>query len=911
MATQEDVPADRAIKESSSSDVHKREECKDAPLSNHPLSLCWSYGFNSSLPVHNVSEGTRKMVFYVSSHVGVLLDISDNTQMLLQGHAHSIVATAVSGNKRWIVTADIGPNSTLIVWDSYTGVPVCTLFDGLGEGTTSVALSEDAKYLATLSADTPQVVCVWDWSSGCEGPLCTTSLSVDSGPQDHLVFHPSDNQQLVSNSEDSVVFYTWAGDKMRATSTLVSDKDFNKSTGELTQSVFIPGTDRGITGTSEGCAVVWGPRPNQEGCGRRPEKLMKLLDCPVTVVTTVNSFVVTGDVSGRIKFFDSSLKLLHWYDSSEQYGHLVSISFAHQPPKLSDNHQYPGDATMSGGPFLVPDFSTSSSTATITHTTANGSLIQSVLDEHADCVSALSTHPSLPRLAVASTKLKLWDYTTRQVVAARHFKEGVEIQCITFDPSGDIIGVGFSDGGVVLLDALTLHSLQTDPWHYSRDCVSFITFSHDSTYLATADADCCVSVYVCGEGGRWSFLAKHRSHHKPIVGLLFGVQLDSTLPRLLSLGQDRHIVEYDLAGSSQDDLIIHSIERVEQSATPTSLIWYPPLVKESFILLSNDEYKLKLFNSTTKMCRQTLLGPAFETPITRQLLLPGMVVRGSEGEEVRRYLAYTTQDKVGLLLLPHDGNPHNTSCLLAHSGNVTDLTSSHDGSYLFTAGGHDHTVHMWTVNTGALEALSQLGGAGLEPFYSLLEGGREGGFFKELEEFFYYAQIRSQSVETTGEREVSCTVPVEQLPDIMRAVGYYPSEEQIENMVNEVKFSNYVSSKVFKTQIDLGDTLKLYINHRPAFGLSPGQFLEAFKALGQRSGGECTVDRTKLLELLQEKGEHLTETELVEYLMTLLGATSNPEVEGAFTAEPGDVLAEIPNTLTATLFAEELLGLAT
>ena len=36
-------------------------------------------------------------------------------------------------------------------------VPVCTLFDGLGEGTTSVALSEDAKYLATLSADTPQV----------------------------------------------------------------------------------------------------------------------------------------------------------------------------------------------------------------------------------------------------------------------------------------------------------------------------------------------------------------------------------------------------------------------------------------------------------------------------------------------------------------------------------------------------------------------------------------------------------------------------------------------------------------------------------------------------------------------------------------------------------------------------------
>ena len=26
--------------------------------------------------------------------------------------------------------------------------------------------------------------------------------------------------------------------------------------------------------------------------------------------------------------------------------------------------------------------------------------------------------------------------------------------------------------------------------------------------------------------------------------------------------------------------------------------------------------------------------------------------------------------QVGLLLLPHDGNPHNSKCLLAHPGNV-------------------------------------------------------------------------------------------------------------------------------------------------------------------------------------------------------------------------------------------------
>ncbi len=42
----------------------------------------------------------------------------------------------------------------------------------------------------------------------------------------------------------------------------------------------------------------------------------------------------------------------------------------------------------------------------------------------------------------------------------------------------------------------------------------------------------------------------------------------------------------------------------------------------------------------------------------------------------------------------------------------------------------------------ALEAASLLGGEDLEPFYAMLDGGRNGEFFAELEDFFYYAQIR-------------------------------------------------------------------------------------------------------------------------------------------------------------------------
>lgn len=51
------------------------------------------------------------------------------------------------------------------------------------------------------------------------------------------------------------------------------------------------------------------------------------------------------------------------------------------------------------------------------------------------------------------------------------------------------------------------------------------------------------------------------------------------------------------------------------------------------------------------------------------------------------------------------------------------------------------TVHY--ITPSALEAASLLGGEGLVPFYAMLEGGREGDFFSELEEHFYYAQIRT------------------------------------------------------------------------------------------------------------------------------------------------------------------------
>lgn len=99
----------------------------------------------------------------------------------------------------------------------------------------------------------------------------------------------------------------------------------------------------------------------------------------------------------------------------------------------------------------------------------------------------------------------------------------------------------------------------------------------------------------------------------------------------------------------------------------------------------------------------------------------------------KRYLAYITADKVGLHSLPLDGNPHNAMAFIAHPQGVScplfflrvlidsfesgqgcialkhcfvvmfllkvgNLCCSYDGKYLFTAGGNDASVHMWSIN---------------------------------------------------------------------------------------------------------------------------------------------------------------------------------------------------------------------
>jgi hypothetical protein len=114
---------------------------------------------------------------------------------------------------------------------------------------------------------------------------------------------------------------------------------------------------------------------------------------------------------------------------------------------------------------------------------------------------------------------------------------------------------------------------------------------------------------------------------------------------------------------------------------------------------------------------------------------------------------------------------------------------------------------------------------------NLLEGGKKGQTYQDMQFFFYYAQIKSQDEDTTEHRNLTGSVPLNQIPYLMRAMGHYPTDQEIQNMVDEIKYSRISEQKPMVEFLDQNDFVKLFLNHRPVYGIGTKQIEEAFYEL--------------------------------------------------------------------------------
>ena len=910
------------------------------------LSLRWTFGFSKDAlrGVHAVSSGGRPALFYTAAHTGVIYDHERRTEMLLQGHCNLITCSAASEDGRYVVTADAGEDSMVVVWDAATGTPVRTIFSPCPEGVVSLDLSPDADILAILSerdAEGTQEVSVWEWADDKEAPAC--SLRIAAPDRQHAVrLSTTHTGELLTTGAQSTLFWTWHGGELRYHRGRISKRSFRQAFAAFTDALFIPNSFQAVTATAEGDAVLWDSpsaldesvsatdAPSLEASALRSAiKVVHLTDSPLHCLQLCGDYIVTGSGDGAVRFYDHGFRLEAWFEDLEA-GPVTSVSISG------------AEARSTSDGFRCPDFVVGTAEACIIgmapelfdepDAAARGGtlLVQGASAE----VPALALDPTLPRvvIGVMNGTLQLWDYAEKALIAVRTCVDlddpsqkvppGVRPppppvllpQSLAMSPPSAtppplggpraLLVAGFTNGLLRLMDADSFRELIT--FRNATAPILIVRISRCGTMIATADAESHVALFRLqgaertgqlhvpehgeGEGGKeltaaeaeaavaaegrdpldalyphWTYIGRRQSHGAPITGLAFGEREGVGPPALLSVGADRRVVAYDLEGSSVGAglLLRGAPSSLEQVAEPTAVAWLPVAseMAEDRFVTANTELKLKQWSSSGMECRRTTMGPTFGGPVVWLEAVPR-----SPGCAEAEFFAYATSDRViGLCRLPLDGNPDGSMGVIAHPGRVAAAAVSHDGRYLLTSGGADLTVNVFEIDTAAVGGK----GAGkVEAFLSLLEGGRGGEEYAALQDYFSYAELCAAGERSTVEREIRGAVPLEAIPNLFRAMGYYPSERATKEAVAEARHGRFSATGKIATAISLEDFLCLYLNHRPVRGVTSEDIAAAFDTL---AGGRPTLSSEALAGHLLAAGETLGKEELAHCLEVLTG----------------------------------------
>ncbi|KAM3961839.1 cilia- and flagella-associated protein 251 [Aphomia sociella] len=691
-------------------------------------------------------------------------------------------------------------------------------------------------------------------------------------------------------------------------------------------------------------------------------KAFKIEKYKINVIKSIDGVIATGNNGGEIHFYDEQMKLLYWVHGF-QVDSVRSISFNISPRSYQIfntkcnkpclcwekvvteidpdtgllkqkllKRNLPTDATTDGKPIVVRDF------IVCTHNQGVGFVdfvtekLVTIVDYKISHASSLSVHPEKPFVCIgyADGFIELFNFVQHKLFSRldlrNHYKviippkgdsikcnyevtiPQLSVTCLKYSPSGLHLACGLNSGEILFLDPTTTNILTEPPFKDTSHAIKEFSYSCDSFTLAFADSGKTVGVYKydCGTF-KWNFIGKHRAHYKDITSVLFlPHKTEKGEYQLVSFGLDRTMVEYDIANSSEEYLEIFSLDRVDQTAVPLTGIAWPTFnnldpvehrTDINLILVANDEHKYKLINCATTMTMSTVLGPRYEHPVRKMQLIS----RKEEDEELQ-YLLFATKNVIGLQKMPLDGNPWKHVGLLGHPLQVIEMSFREDSGTLFTIGAKDSSMCQWAANYRSVDSTTKLGGGDLDPYYCLVENGRPGWLFQEIRDLFYYIQILCQGTFSPAMRRVDDYIPIDSLPDLMRALGYFPSEYEVENLLVEAQYKIYLRTPC--TEIDFEEFVKLYLNHRPAFGYNYQQVRNAFRTFATFQKETNMMYRDDFIDMLGSYGECFSR-ELSWYLLSILSGQSFDD--RAVTAE--DDYSFLPEEITFNNLVTNLMGI--
>lgn len=491
-----------------------------------------------------------------------------------------------------------------------------------------------------------------------------------------------------------------------------------------------------------------------------------------------------------------------WFEDIKE-GPIHTVSFAVSTSKSRGK----------GSQFTCPDFFVSTKKGKIVEMNAamfkdvlaekrKGKLIVDGFESRVSCVECHSTNPDYFVTGTAGGVLKLWHIRSKSQIISLDLKGN--ITSMTFHPDGKSLVVGVGNGRLQFLNLVVEGGAMTlkigKEIKYITHSVTSISFSPCGDYFATADLGRYVGLfrwYHIDERPTkpfdWIYVGRYRAHFKAIVSISFlpanwgknekekigtlnGSCVSKVPPRLLSIGEDRMLREFDiLASCIAKGLVLKNSVATEDLAIPTSFL--PIGGGISGVACANDNFQIKVWSESALMrfspslegedpkayrCTKTIASPSYGGPLNKMVVL-----RRVTGDKFYNsdYLFYTTFQKViGLIKLPFDGNPNKSSALLAHSGEITSSAVTCDGRCVITTGGDDKIATVWAVSASALDASWIIGGDPDKAYLTMVDDiDPDGRLQQEIKDYFYLCQLKNQGLYTTDAREITNTIPPKQV----------------------------------------------------------------------------------------------------------------------------------------------------
>eukprot|EP01065_Artemidia_motanka_P046991 TRINITY_DN7252_c0_g1_i1.p1 TRINITY_DN7252_c0_g1~~TRINITY_DN7252_c0_g1_i1.p1 ORF type:complete len:776 (+),score=326.70 TRINITY_DN7252_c0_g1_i1:74-2329(+) len=424
-------------------------------------------------------------VVHYAGAVGIVHEISSNTQVFAQGHSgqnegHSddILCLAYHAPSQTVATGQLGKGlqACICVWSAKTGEQKAKLAGFHTRAVVAVAFNNAGTHLSSCGLDDANSVAVHDWACGQKVAAAATGKNRVMAVR----YEPGSDSDFVIVGVDTISFWTRNGED------LICQHAKLGKVGRM-QPFMAVGFSGGntVVGTALGELYLLGP----SRC------LVKVIDAhngAVACITELGNDIATGGKDGFVSVWDTSLRRLRQYNMSKD------TALKNRVRSLAVH-----------GETLV-----ASCVNSTIYRLSQKAGVEAIIDSHHGDLNAeeqygelwgLAPDPKGGRFATVcdDATLRVWDTATHTCVSKIDIgatSAGGPARSLVWSPDGAYIVCGFLQGSIAIFNAETLQEdLRIKKRKRRIQCMAF---SPCSKYLAAGSADNTVDIYDAGDDFR-------------------------------------------------------------------------------------------------------------------------------------------------------------------------------------------------------------------------------------------------------------------------------------------------------------------------------------------------------------------------------------------------------------------------